>query len=90
VNDALELADRLAGMVGEFTSFVNLIPFNPIPGTDWRPTPPGRLRAFTRRLEENGITVFVREPRGRDIGAACGQLRAEVTEGRAPVQITAR
>jgi 23S rRNA (adenine2503-C2)-methyltransferase len=90
VNDALELADELAVLVGEFTSFVNLIPFNPIPGTKWTPTPPGRLKAFTRRLENRGITVFVREPRGRDIAAACGQLRAEVTEQRRPVQITAR
>jgi 23S rRNA (adenine2503-C2)-methyltransferase len=90
VNDAPELADTLAEVVREFRGFVNLIPFNPIPGTEWRPTPPGRLRAFQERLEARGITVFVREPRGRDIAAACGQLRAEATEGRAPVQITAR
>jgi 23S rRNA (adenine2503-C2)-methyltransferase len=90
VNDGLETADQLAEVVREFTSFVNLIPFNPIPGTDWKPTPPGRLRAFQQRLEARGVEVFVREPRGRDIAAACGQLRAEATEGRAPVQITAR
>ncbi len=90
VNDSLEVADQLARVVGEFTSFVNLIPFNPIPGTDWRPTPPQQLRAFSSRLEARGISVFVREPRGRDIAAACGQLRAEAIEGRAPVQITAR
>jgi 23S rRNA (adenine2503-C2)-methyltransferase len=87
VNDAPELGDELAALVGEFTSFVNLIPFNPIPGTDWRPSRPDRLKAFSARLEARGVSVFVREPRGRDIAAACGQLRAEVTEGRAPVQI---
>jgi 23S rRNA (adenine2503-C2)-methyltransferase len=89
VNDAVALADDLARLVGEFTSFVNLIPFNPIPGSAWRPTPPARLTAFRRRLEERGISAVVREPRGRDIAAACGQLRAEATEGRRPVQITA-
>jgi 23S rRNA (adenine2503-C2)-methyltransferase len=90
VNDGLDTAEELAELVREFTSFVNLIPFNPIPGTDWKPTPPARLRAFQQRLEARGVEVFVREPRGRDIAAACGQLRAEATEGRTPVQITAR
>ena len=88
VNDSVELADTLAALVGEFTSFVNLIPFNPIPGTEWKPSRPERLAAFSQRLELLGITSFVREPRGRDIAAACGQLRAEVTEGRAPVKLT--
>jgi 23S rRNA (adenine2503-C2)-methyltransferase len=90
VNDARETADELAAVIGEFNAFVNLIPFNPIPGTDWKPTPPARLQAFRKRLESRGVTVYVRQPRGRDIAAACGQLRAEATEGRAPVQITAR
>jgi 23S rRNA (adenine2503-C2)-methyltransferase len=90
VTDAPELAEQLATLIGEFTAFVNLIPFNPIPGTDWQPTPPERLRSFAERLERRGISVFVREPRGRDIAAACGQLRAEATQGRAPVQITSR
>jgi len=90
MNDSAVIADELASVVGEFNAFVNLIPFNPIPGTDWKPTPPSRLAAFRKRLEARGIPVFVREPRGRDIAAACGQLRAEATEGRAPVQISAR
>lgn len=90
VNDAPELADSLADLVGEFRAFVNLIPFNPIPGTDWRPTPPHAARAFAGRLEKRGVSVFVREPRGRDIAAACGQLRAEATEGRTPLLQLAR
>jgi 23S rRNA (adenine2503-C2)-methyltransferase len=89
VTDALPLADRLADLVREFRAFVNLIPFNPIPGTEWRPNRPERLRQFESRLEARGISAFVRAPRGRDIAAACGQLKAEATEGRAPVQITA-
>lgn len=89
VNDHVELADQLADLVGEFTAFVNLIPFNPIPGTEWLPSTPARLAEFTARLEGRGVSVFVREPRGRDIAAACGQLRAEATQGRAPVRIGA-
>jgi 23S rRNA (adenine2503-C2)-methyltransferase len=87
VNDSFPLADELADLVGEFQAFVNLIPFNPIPGTEWQPTPPNRLRAFARRLEDRGIPVHIRTPRGRDIAAACGQLKAEATVGRKPVQI---
>jgi 23S rRNA (adenine2503-C2)-methyltransferase len=90
VNDAPELADELATLIREFNAFVNLIPFNPIPGTEWRPSPPERLRAFVARLEARGVSAFVREPRGRDIAAACGQLKAEATQGRWPVQISAR
>jgi 23S rRNA (adenine2503-C2)-methyltransferase len=77
LNDELEHARELAGLVGRFQSHVNLIPFNPIPGTDWRPSPPDRLRAFAASLEADGVAATVRTPRGRDIAAACGQLRAE-------------
>jgi 23S rRNA (adenine2503-C2)-methyltransferase len=87
VNDSDELADELAALVGEFTAFVNLIPFNPIPANDWQPSTPERIRSFAARLERAGLTVFVREPRGRDIAAACGQLKAEAIEGRPLVQL---
>jgi 23S rRNA (adenine2503-C2)-methyltransferase len=89
VTDGLDLIDELADVIGEFNAFVNLIPFNPIPGRDWKPTPRGRLNAWVERLARRGITAYVRESRGKDIAAACGQLRAEVTEGRTPVQIGA-
>jgi 23S rRNA (adenine2503-C2)-methyltransferase len=88
VTDLPEMADELAGLVSEFNAFVNLIPFNPIPGTEWKPSSRGRLNLFVERLEKRGISAAVRESRGRDIAAACGQLRAEATEGRRPVQIT--
>lgn len=77
LNDDPDLARQLAGLVSEFQSHVNLIPFNPIPGTPWRPSSPARLRAFARILEEHDVAATIREPRGRDIAAACGQLRAE-------------
>ena len=77
VNDELEHARELAGLIGRFQSHVNLIPFNPIPGTDWCPSPAERLRAFADVLASCDVPATVRSPRGRDIAAACGQLRAE-------------
>ncbi|MEJ2502966.1 MAG: hypothetical protein P8177_06560, partial [Gemmatimonadota bacterium] len=67
----------LAGLASEVHAHVNLIPYNPIPGPDWRPSPEPRIRAFADRLERRGVATTVRTPRGRDIAAACGQLRAE-------------
>jgi 23S rRNA (adenine2503-C2)-methyltransferase len=77
VNDSLALAHELAAQIGEFQSHVNLIPYNPIPGNQWRPSSPARLREFAAILDGHGIPVTVRVPRGRDIAAACGQLAAE-------------
>lgn len=77
LNDDLSLTPALAEMAGELHAFVNLIPFNPIPDRDWVASPMSRIRSFGRALEDRGIDVFVREPRGRDIAAACGQLRTE-------------
>lgn len=76
VNDQPRLAPKLAELAAEVGAFVNLIPFNPIPYVDWRPSQPERIRAFAAALEERGVPVAVRETRGRDIDAACGQLRA--------------
>lgn len=77
VNDDPALAPALASLAREVGAFVNLIPFNPIPWQPgWRPTPPDAIRTFARLLEERGVQVAVRTPRGRDIEAACGQLRA--------------
>jgi 23S rRNA (adenine2503-C2)-methyltransferase len=80
VNDHPRLAPKLAELALDLQAFVNLIPFNPIPYRDWEPSPPERIRAFVRVLEERGVPVAVREPRGRDIDAACGQLRAAALE----------
>jgi 23S rRNA (adenine2503-C2)-methyltransferase len=77
VNDAPGHAVELAELVREFQAHVNLIPFNPIPGTDWQPTPAQQLQSFAASLEARGVPATIRTPRGRDIAAACGQLRAE-------------
>ncbi len=76
INDAESLAPALAALARRVHAFVNLIPFNPIPYQDWKPSVPARVEYFRRTLDEAGVSVAVREPRGRDIDAACGQLRA--------------
>jgi 23S rRNA (adenine2503-C2)-methyltransferase len=76
VNDHAHLAPQLAELAFDLQAFVNLIPYNPIPYQGWEPSPPNRVRMFAQVLEERGVSVAVREPRGRDIDAACGQLRA--------------
>lgn len=84
VNDGLELIEPLADLALRVGAFVNIIPFNPIPYQDWRASSANRIRAFAARLERRGVTAAVRESRGRDIDAACGQLRAHAlaqTEG---------
>jgi len=76
VNDDPELARTLADLTHGLTCFVNLIPFNPIPSRpEWRPSRGARIRAFSDVLTERGVGNAVRVPRGRDIAAACGQLR---------------
>ncbi len=77
MNDDLVHARDLAVIARRFNAHVNLIPFNPIPGTDWQPTPQRRLTEFAAALDARGVAATVRGPRGRDIAAACGQLRAE-------------
>jgi 23S rRNA (adenine2503-C2)-methyltransferase len=54
---------------------VNLIPFNPWPGADYECSTPERIRSFSNIVFEGGISAPVRTPRGRDIDAACGQLK---------------
>ncbi|MGH7466405.1 MAG: 23S rRNA (adenine(2503)-C(2))-methyltransferase RlmN [Longimicrobiales bacterium] len=77
INDAPALAHELVELVRPFGAHVNLIPFNPIPGSPWRPSTKDRLLAFLDILHERSVKATVRGPRGRDIAAACGQLRAE-------------
>ena len=76
VNDAPALADALADLARGLICFVNLIPFNPIPARpEWGPSPPAAIERFSAGLTARGVGNAVRRPRGRDIAAACGQLR---------------
>jgi len=74
VNDSLEDADRLAEFARELPSKVNLIPYNPVPGLDWKRPSPAAVDAFAARLYPRAPAVTVRQTQGGDIWAACGQL----------------
>jgi 23S rRNA (adenine2503-C2)-methyltransferase len=72
--DALELARLLRGRLAH----LNLIPFNPVPKAPYREPSPTRVQGFAARLRSLGLGVTVRDTRGREQDAACGQLRARV------------
>ena len=74
VNDSMEDADRLAGFARELPSKVNLIPYNPVPGLDWKRPTPVAIEAFASRLLPHAPAVTVRHTQGGEIWAACGQL----------------
>ena len=76
-NDSDDQAERLAPIALRLRAHVNLIPLNPTPGWPSRPSPPERIRAFVAILEDAGVAVTVRDTRGREIEAACGQLSLE-------------
>jgi 23S rRNA (adenine2503-C2)-methyltransferase len=75
VNDSRTDARHLVELVGDIPCKVNLIPFNPHPATAFRPPPPPRIEEFRQHLLPRCPAVTIRASRGRDIGAACGQLR---------------
>ena len=75
LNDSEDTARELVDRVGKRLVFVNLIPWNPIPGRDWKSTTGSAARSFLRVLDTAGVPAAIRTPRGRDIAAACGQLR---------------
>ncbi len=73
-SEALELIDLLRGHPAK----VNLIPFNPFPGTRYRCSPPEVIERFRDLLNRHGVIATTRKTRGRDIDAACGQLAGRV------------
>lgn len=75
VNDGAEDALRLAKLLRGIKAKINLIPYNPSPGSEFKRPSDATVRRFQKVLEEHDYTAPVRESRGRDIAAACGQLR---------------
>ncbi|MGZ4578138.1 MAG: 23S rRNA (adenine(2503)-C(2))-methyltransferase RlmN [Mycobacterium sp.] len=70
------LGQRLHRALGPLVH-VNLIPLNPTPGSEWDASPKAVEREFVRRVRAQGVSCTVRDTRGREISAACGQLAAE-------------
>ena len=79
-NDTTLSFDRLLALLREVPCKLNLIPFNPFPGTEFRVSPRERIRAFQRVLTDGGIVTTIRKTRGDDIDAACGQLAGRVRD----------
>jgi 23S rRNA (adenine2503-C2)-methyltransferase len=80
VNDTDEHARELAALAGRVSCKFNLIPFNPFPQSEFRRSPPERIRRFAEILQRKDITVTTRKTRGDAIDAACGQLAGAVTD----------
>jgi 23S rRNA (adenine2503-C2)-methyltransferase len=80
VNDSDALAHELSALAKTIRCKINLIPFNPFPGTDYEVSSRNRIYAFQRILLADGHIVTVRKTRGDDIDAACGQLAGQVAD----------
>jgi 23S rRNA (adenine2503-C2)-methyltransferase len=80
VNDSDRHAKALIRLLEGVPSKLNLIPFNPFPGSPYRSSPPERIEAFRQRLKRSGIMAMTRKTRGDDIDAACGQLVGKVRD----------
>lgn len=77
VNDSLADAKELARLIKGIPAKINLIPFNPWPGSNFERSTDSQIRKFAQTLDNAGYFAPVRTPRGEDILAACGQLKSE-------------
>jgi len=80
VNDSPEQARALARLLRGHPAKVNLIPFNPFPGTRYRRSSPAAIQRFRDELLQRGLVATIRRTRGDDIDAACGQLAGRVID----------
>jgi 23S rRNA (adenine2503-C2)-methyltransferase len=81
VNDSAADARELLRLVKDLPAKVNLIPFNPWPGSAYEPSSHAAAKRFSDIIQDGGISAAIRKPRGSDILAACGQLRSESQRG---------
>ncbi len=82
VNDSLAHARELIQLLSNIPSKINLIPFNPFPGTRYQASPRDRIERFAERLQKAGFIATIRRTRGQDIDGACGQLVGQVINRR--------
>ncbi len=90
VNDSADEARALVKLISGIPAKINLIPFNPWPGTDYQCSDWKTIEAFAAILNRAGYASPIRTPRGRDILAACGQLKSESEKIRASALKKAR
>ncbi len=86
INDTPAEALALVKLLKGIPAKINLIPFNPWPGTDYECSDWGTIESFAAILNRAGYSSPIRTPRGRDILAACGQLKSESEKVRASVR----
>lgn len=82
VNDTKRDAHELGVLLNRKLAHVNLIPFNPVDGTPYAAPDSSSIRAFKEMVRAEGLTVTVRDTRGREADAACGQLHERVVRSR--------
>ncbi len=80
VNDQPQHAAELVALTRDVPCKVNLIPFNPFPGTTFAASPRERILRFQQALMDAGLVATIRKTRGDDIAAACGQLAGQVRD----------
>lgn len=80
INDDMNHARQLAELLKDTPAKINLIPFNPYPGSPYKKPSNSRIDRFMKTLMEYDFTVTVRKTRGDDIDAACGQLVGDVID----------
>lgn len=90
VNDSIADAKELIRLIGDLPAKVNLIPFNPWPGAPYECSTDAAINAFAKIVLDAGFSSPVRTPRGRDIMAACGQLKSASEKLRAGDRLTAQ
>jgi 23S rRNA (adenine2503-C2)-methyltransferase len=80
INDSTDQAHQLAKVLADTPCKINLIPFNPYPGSPYTCSSNSRIDRFAKVLISHGYVVVVRRTRGDDIDAACGQLVGDVVD----------
>ena len=75
INDTFEQAEALSKIALKLSAHVNLIPYNTVPGLDWKRPSITRQDGFYERLKRKGVSTTIRREKGHDIAAACGQLK---------------
>src|SRR5262245_19335699 len=82
VNDSIDDAQALCQLLHGIRCKVNVIPFNPHPGSSYRRPDDAEVERFQQFLQAQGLQINIRRPRGDDIQAACGQLQGEELRGK--------
>ncbi len=88
INDGADHARRLAALLGRRTALVNVIPYNPVPELPYRTPSKSAVDRFVEVLRTAGVNVQVRERKGDQIDAACGQLRRSTAQQTTPIGST--